>query len=97
MTQTAEETPKRARPIDDSGPTARYGIVAVGAAFILALATFVVFAGMTPILPTANVVEALLLGDGIVILVLLLLIGRISWPSETDRLQAADEQEFAPL
>ena len=84
MTQTAEETPKRARPIDDSGPTARYGIVAVGAAFILALATFVVFAGMTPILPTANVVEALLLGDGIVILVLLLLIG-----IELNRLRAA--------
>ncbi len=75
MTQAETQAPKPARAIDDSGPTARYGLVAVSAAFVLALATFVVFAGLTPILPTANVVEALLFGDGLVILVLLLLIG----------------------
>ena len=67
---TQAETKTRAKTaIDDSGPTARYGLVAVSAAFVLALATFVVFAGMTPILPTANVVEALLLGDGLVVIV----------------------------
>jgi two-component system, NtrC family, nitrogen regulation sensor histidine kinase NtrY len=71
-------------PFDDSGPTARFGPFAVGAAFVLALATFLVFAGLTPILPTANVVLALLLGDGLVVIILIVLIG-----IELARLRAA--------
>ena len=64
-----------AAPFDDSGPTARFGPIAVGAAFILALATFLVFAGFTPILPTQTVVWTLLVGDALVVFVLLVLIG----------------------
>jgi two-component system nitrogen regulation sensor histidine kinase NtrY len=63
-----------ARPFDDSGPTARFGPIAVGAAFVLALATFLVFAGFTPILPTETVVLTLLIGDGLVVIVLIVLI-----------------------
>jgi two-component system, NtrC family, nitrogen regulation sensor histidine kinase NtrY len=62
-------------PFDDSGPTARFGPIAVGAAFVLALATFLVFAGFTPILPTETVVSALLIGDGLVVITLIVLIG----------------------
>ncbi len=53
-TTTTTGARARATPFDDSGPTARFGPVAVGAAFVLALATFLVFAGFTPILPTAD-------------------------------------------
>jgi len=69
---------------DDSGPTSRFGPFAVGAAFVLALATFVIFAGLTPILPTASVVETLLIGDGVVVVTLIILIG-----IELARLRAA--------
>ncbi len=71
-------------PFDDSGPTARFGLIAVGAAFVLALATFLVFAGFTPILPTQAVVSTLLIGDGLVVIVLIVLIG-----IELNRLRAA--------
>ncbi len=64
-----------ATPFDDNGPTARFGPIAVGAAFVLALATFLVFAGFTPILPTATVVSTLLIGDGLVVITLIVLIG----------------------
>jgi two-component system nitrogen regulation sensor histidine kinase NtrY len=73
-----------AAPFDDSGPTARFGPIAVGAAFVLALATFLVFAGFTPILPTATVYWILVAGDGLVIVILLVLIG-----TELLRLRAA--------
>jgi two-component system nitrogen regulation sensor histidine kinase NtrY len=56
----------------------------VGAAFVLALATFLVFAGFTPILPTAGVVWTLLVGDGVVVITLIVLIG-----IELRRLRAA--------
>jgi len=84
LTGTTTSGAQPATPFDDSGPTARFGAFAVGAAFILALATFLVFAGFTPILPTAPVVETLLLGDGLVIIVLIVLIG-----IELARLRAA--------
>ena len=42
---------------------------------MLALATFLVFAGFTPILPTATVVSTLLIGDGLVVITLIVLIG----------------------
>ena len=62
----------------------RFGIVVVGAAFVLALATFLVFAGVTPIIPTATVVLILLLGDGLVVIILIILISM-----ELARLRAA--------
>ncbi len=49
--------------------------MAVAAAFVLALATFLVFAGVTPILPTEAVYLTLLIGDGVVTFVLIVLIG----------------------
>jgi len=42
---------------------------------VLALATFVIFAGFTPIIPTPNVVLTLLAGDGLIVICLLVLIG----------------------
>ena len=51
---------------------------------MLALATFLVFAGFTPILPTQTVVLMLLAGDGVVVFVLIVLIG-----IELTRLRAA--------
>ena len=59
-------------------------MIVVGAAFVLALATFLVFAGFTPIIPTANVVATLLLGDGLVVVILIILISM-----ELARLRAA--------
>jgi two-component system, NtrC family, nitrogen regulation sensor histidine kinase NtrY len=70
--------------LDESPPTGRFGIVVVGAAFVLALATFLVFAGFTPIIPTATVVLILLLGDGLVVVILIILISM-----ELARLRAA--------
>ncbi|HEY1885088.1 MAG TPA: PAS domain-containing sensor histidine kinase [Roseiarcus sp.] len=70
--------------LDDSPPTGRFGIVVVGAAFVLALATFLVFAGFTPIIPTATVVLTLLVGDGLVVVILIVLISM-----ELARLRAA--------
>jgi hypothetical protein len=60
--------------LDESPPTGRFGIVVVGAAFLLALATFLVFAGFTPIIPTATVVLTLMVGDGLVVVILIVLI-----------------------
>jgi two-component system nitrogen regulation sensor histidine kinase NtrY len=60
--------------LDDNPPTGRFGIIVVGAAFVLALATFLVFAGFTPIIPTATVVLILLVGDGLVVVILIILI-----------------------
>ena len=73
MTGTTIDAP-RAALLDDSRPTGRFGVIVVGAAFVLALATFLVFAGFTPILPTQTVVFTLLIGDGLVVLVLIVLI-----------------------
>ena len=69
---------------DDTRPTGRFGVIVVGAAFVLALATFLVFAGFTPIIPTAPVVLTLLLGDGLVVVILIILISM-----ELARLRAA--------
>jgi len=51
-----------------------FGPVAVGAGLVLALATFVIFAGFTPIRPTTEVVLALLAGDALVVAFVLSLI-----------------------
>lgn len=70
--------------MEETRPTGRFGIVVVGAAFVLALATFLVFAGVTPIIPTQTVVLILLGGDGLVVLILIILIS-----IELARLRAA--------
>ena len=53
----------------------RFGPFAVGGALVLALATFVIFAGFTPIIPTPIVVLTILVGDGLIVVFLLVLIG----------------------
>src|SRR5215468_10006022 len=55
------------------------GLVAVGLALLSAVATFVVLANLTPILPTHEVVLALLLFNGFTILILLAVIARELW------------------
>jgi len=59
--------------------SSRFGAMALAAASLLAIATFTVFAGFTPIVPTATVVSLILLGDLIVVLALLILIGLELW------------------
>ena len=84
MTGTATINARASAILDDSRPTGRFGIVVVGAAFVLALATFLVFAGVTPIIPTATVVLTLMVGDGLVVVILIVLIS-----VELARLRAA--------
>ncbi|MEZ5888888.1 MAG: PAS domain-containing sensor histidine kinase [Xanthobacteraceae bacterium] len=55
------------------------GPIAVGIALVSALATFLVLAGLTPIVPTHNVVVSLLLVNGVAVLLLLGIIGREVW------------------
>ncbi len=84
MTGTTIQDTRGAALFDDARPTGRFGVIVVSAAFVLALATFLVFAGFTPIIPTANVVATLLLGDGLVVVILIILISM-----ELARLRAA--------
>ena len=58
----------------DSRLSKRFGPIAVATALVLALVTFVIIAGLTPIIPTTSIVLWILLGDGVVTLVLLALI-----------------------
>jgi two-component system nitrogen regulation sensor histidine kinase NtrY len=67
--------PQPAGRIDDGRISGIFGPLAVGGALILALATFVTFAGFTPIIPTPAVVLTLLGGDALVTIGLLVLIG----------------------
>ncbi len=60
--------------IDDGRISGIFGPLAVGGALVLALATFVTFAGFTPIIPTPGVVLTLLGGDGLITIILLVLI-----------------------
>lgn len=60
--------------LPESRVSRRLGPYAVACALGLALATFIIFAGFTPIKPTNTIVLTLLGGDGGVIVVLLLLI-----------------------
>jgi two-component system nitrogen regulation sensor histidine kinase NtrY len=62
-------------PTLESRASRRFGPVAVGAALTLALATFVIFAGFSPIIPTQGIVLTILAGDGLVTFSLLILIG----------------------
>ena len=59
---------------NDGRLAGRFGPFAVGGALVLALATFVIFAGFTPIIPTPTVVLAILGGDGLIVVCLLVLI-----------------------
>jgi two-component system nitrogen regulation sensor histidine kinase NtrY len=59
-----------AEGLPESWASRRFGPYAVGAALLLAIATFVIFAGVTPIIPTNAVVLGILLGDGAVVAVL---------------------------
>ena len=60
---------------DEGRSTGRFGPLTVAASLLLALATFLIFAGLTPIIPTQPVVLTLFAGDALIILVLLVLIG----------------------
>ena len=53
----------------------RVGPVVVALALVLALASFAVFTGYTPIVPTDAVVIDVFIGNGIIVLTLLLLVG----------------------
>ncbi|HXE26658.1 MAG TPA: histidine kinase dimerization/phospho-acceptor domain-containing protein, partial [Roseiarcus sp.] len=75
MTGTTTINARGSALLDDGRPTGRFGVIVVGAAFLLALATFLVFARFTPILPTPTVVWILLIGDGLVVVILIGLIG----------------------
>ncbi len=63
-----------AEGLPESWISRRFGPWAVGAGLGLAIATFVIFAGFTPIIPTNYVVLGILAGDGVVVCVLLTLI-----------------------
>jgi two-component system nitrogen regulation sensor histidine kinase NtrY len=73
-----------AEGLPESWISRRFGPWAVGAGLGLAIATFVIFAGFTPIIPTNWVVLGILGGDGIVVLVLLVFVGM-----EIQKLRAA--------
>ncbi|MFO1099571.1 MAG: PAS domain-containing sensor histidine kinase [Xanthobacteraceae bacterium] len=55
------------------------GPIAVVVALVSALTTFLVLAGLTPIVPTHNVVVSLLLVNGVAVFLLLGIIGREVW------------------
>ena len=63
------------RRFEESRAAGRFGPLAVGAALLLAVATFIVFAGFTPVIPTPFVVTVIFGGDALIILTLLVLIG----------------------
>ncbi|NWG23086.1 MAG: PAS domain-containing sensor histidine kinase [Pseudorhodoplanes sp.] len=60
-------------------PTRVLGWIAVGVALLSALATFLVLAGLTPVIPTHQVVVSLLLVNVVAVLLLIAVIGREVW------------------
>jgi two-component system, NtrC family, nitrogen regulation sensor histidine kinase NtrY len=74
MTQKARIEETSGARFDDNRPAGRFGTIVVTAALLLAVATFIVFAGFTPILPTSRIVSAIFLGNALIILILLALI-----------------------
>ncbi|MBL8588038.1 MAG: PAS domain-containing sensor histidine kinase [Methylobacteriaceae bacterium] len=58
----------------ERGAVARFGPLAVSLAILCALATILIFAGLTPVAPTNEVVLGLFAADGVIILVLFALI-----------------------
>ena len=73
-----------AEGLPESWVSRKFGPYAVGAALMLAVATFVIFAGFTPIIPTNTVVLGILGGDGVVVAVLCVFIAM-----EVQKLRAA--------
>ncbi len=75
--QVAPIEPAATAPV----PTASrlIGGVAVGIALLSATATFLVMAGLTPIVPVDSVVKGLLLGNAVTGVLLLVIIGREVW------------------
>ncbi len=63
-----------ARRSEEGRTAGRFGPLAVAAALLLALATFVVFAGFTPVIPTPFVVLLIFGSNALIIIVLLVLI-----------------------
>ena len=57
----------------------RFGLYVVGFAVVLALTSFLIFAGFTPILPTDPIVIGLFLANALVILILLALVAIEAW------------------
>jgi two-component system nitrogen regulation sensor histidine kinase NtrY len=79
-------TVEQVAPIEPAAATAPVpgasrliGGIAVGAALLSATATFLVMAGLTPIVPVDAVVKGLLLGNAITGVLLLVIIGREVW------------------
>jgi two-component system, NtrC family, nitrogen regulation sensor histidine kinase NtrY len=72
---TPNEGAEKARQREEGETAGRFGPIAVGAALLLAIATFVVFAGFTPVIPTPIVVLSIFCGNALIIFVLLVLIG----------------------
>ena len=69
------ENAESARRFEEGETAGRFGPVAVAAALLLAVATFVVFAGFTPVIPTPFVVLCIFCGNALIIFILLVLIG----------------------
>ena len=57
----------------------RFGLYIVGFAVLLAFASFLIFAGLTPLLPTDDIVIGLFIANAVVILVLLALVAVEGW------------------
>ena len=75
MNDTDRPNARQVRKADSRGP-GWIGSVSVGAALFSALTTFLVLAGMTPILPTDEVVRGVLLAN---VVLVLLLVGIVAW------------------
>jgi two-component system, NtrC family, nitrogen regulation sensor histidine kinase NtrY len=73
--RSPDQGAENARGFEEGEAVGRFGPLAVGAALLLAIATFVVFAGFTPVIPTPFVVLGIFCGNALIILVLLVLIG----------------------
>ena len=74
----------------------RLGPYVVALALALALATFLIFAGFTPVLPTNCVVLTLFASDALVILVLVVLVAHEAWKLRRARLaRSSIEQDLA--
>src|SRR5213080_3591959 len=75
---TTELMSAAAAPRSGSIPRA-LGVAAVALALLSALVTFVVLAGLTPIVPAHEVVVSLLLANAVTVFLLLVVIGREVW------------------
>ena len=73
--QGPQKGAEAARRLEEGRTAGRFGPLAVAAALILALATFVVFAGFTPVIPTPFVVLVIFGSNALIIFILLVLIG----------------------